>query len=101
MGLTAVPQTAEANLAFFRNYPDLDWKVIKTEHFNVFYPVSKDPDAEHYINGELTGRKTAYVAEEMYPLICGQFNFYLEETINIVMLDQTDVLLEQISVPLE
>ena len=92
MGLTAVPQTAEANLAFFRNYPDLDWKVIKTEHFNVFYPVSKDPDAEHYVNGELTGRKTAYVAEEMYPLICGQFNFYLEETINIVMLDQTDSL---------
>ena len=90
MGLLAVPQTAEANLAFFRNYPDLDWKVIKTEHFNVFYPVSKDPDAEHYINGELTGRKTAYVAEEMYPLVCGQFNFYLDETINIVMLDQTD-----------
>jgi len=90
MGLTAVPQTAEANLAFFRNYPDLDWKVIKTEHFNVFYPVSKDPNSAHPVDGELTGRKTAYVAEEMYPLVCGQFNFYLDETINIVMLDQTD-----------
>ena len=28
----------------------------------------------------------------MYPLVCGQFNFYLDETINIVMLDQTDSL---------
>ncbi len=83
---------AEAKLAFFRNYPDVDWKVIKTEHFNVFYPVSKDENSDHYIDADFTARKTAYVAEEMYPLICGQFNYYLDETINIVMLDQTDEL---------
>jgi len=83
---------AEAKLAFFRNYPDLEWNVIKTEHFNVFYPVSKDPDSDHYIDADFTARKTAYVAEEMYPLICGQFNYYLEETVNIIMLDQTDSL---------
>jgi outer membrane protein OmpA-like peptidoglycan-associated protein len=83
---------AEAKLAFFRNYPDLDWHVIKTEHFNVFYPVSKDPESDHYIDADFTARKTAYVAEEMYPLICGQFNYYLDETVNIIMLDQTDEL---------
>ena len=71
------PSTAEAKLAFYRNYPDLKWKVIKTEHFNVFYPVSKDPESDHFIEADFTARKTAYVAEEMYPLICGQFNYYL------------------------
>jgi len=90
--MVAAPSTAEAKLAFFRNYPDLKWNVIKTEHFNVFYPESKDPNAEHYVNGDFTARKTAYVAEEMYPMICGQFNYYLDETVNIVMLDQTDSL---------
>jgi outer membrane protein OmpA-like peptidoglycan-associated protein len=84
---------AEAKLAFFRNYPDLNWRVIKTEHFNVFYPVSKHPEtSKHPVNGEFTARKTAFIAEEMYPLICGQFNYYLDETVNIVMLDQTDSL---------
>lgn len=87
-----LPSTAEAKLAFFRNYPDVKWNVIKTEHFNVFYPQSKNPDAEHYVDADFTARKTAYVAEEMYPMICGQFNYYLDETINIVMPDQTDSL---------
>ncbi len=86
------PPEAEAKLAFFRNYPDLKWNVIKTEHFNVFYPESKNPKNDHQVNGEFTARKTAYVAEEMYPLVCGQFNYYLKETVNIVMLDQTDTL---------
>ena len=91
--LVAMPQQADARLAFFRNYPDVKWKVIKTEHFNVFYPVSrKGEDAKHFVNGEFTARKTAYIAEEMYPLVCGQFNYYLDETVNIVMLDQTDEL---------
>jgi len=91
--LVAMPQQADARLAFFRNYPDVKWKVIKTEHFNVFYPVSRKIEGtDHPINGELTARKTAFVAEEMYPLVCGQFNYYLDETVNIVMLDQTDEL---------
>ncbi len=90
--VVAAPSDADAKLAFFRNYPDLKWNVIKTEHFNVFYPESRDPDSEHYIDADFTARKTAYVAEEMYPLICGQFNYYLDETVNIVMLDQTDSL---------
>lgn len=89
--LVAMPQEAEARLAFFRNYPDVKWRVIKTEHFNVFYPVTKNPEkSKHAIDAEFTARKTAYVAEEMYPLVCGQFNYYLDETVNIVMLDQTD-----------
>lgn len=87
------PQQAEARLAFFRNYPDSKWKVIKTEHFNVFYPVTRKMEgAEHPVDAEFTARKTAYIAEEMYPLVCGQFNYYLDETVNIVMLDQTDEL---------
>lgn len=86
----ALPDTASANFTFFRNYPDLQWKVIKTEHFNVFYPVSRDEKTEHPVDAEFAARKTAYVAEEMYPLICGQFNYYLDETVNIVILDHND-----------
>lgn len=91
--LVAMPGEADARLAFFRNYPDVKWKVIKTEHFNVFYPVTKNPEkSAHPIDADFTARKTAYIAEEMYPLVCGQFNYYLDETVNIVMLDQTDSL---------
>ncbi|MCO4771959.1 MAG: OmpA family protein [Deltaproteobacteria bacterium] len=91
--LVAMPEEAEARLAFFRNYPDVKWRVIKTEHFNVFYPVTKKMEgAKHPVDAEFTARKTAYIAEEMYPLVCGQFNYYLDETVNIVMLDQTDSL---------
>ena len=92
LSVVAAPTDAEAKLAFFRNYPDLKWNVIKTEHFNVFYPESRKDGAEHQVDGEFIARKTAYVAEEMYPLVCGQFNYYLDETVNIVMLDQTDSL---------
>lgn len=90
--IVLTPAPAEAKLAFFRNYPDLKWNVIRTEHFNVFYPESVNPDSKHYINADFTARKTAFIAEEMYPLVCGQFNYYLDETVNIVMLDQTDTL---------
>jgi outer membrane protein OmpA-like peptidoglycan-associated protein len=86
------PTTADAKLAFFRNYPDLEWNVIRTEHFNVFYPESRNPNNKHQVDADFTARKTAFVAEEMYPLVCGQFNYYLDETVNIVMLDQTDEL---------
>lgn len=84
-----------AKFTSYYNYPGLDWYVIQTEHFNVFYPVSKktrEQGNEHYVNGEWSARKTALVAEEMYPKICGQFNFYLKETVNIVMLEYLDEL---------
>lgn len=90
LGASLAPSEASANFTFFRNYPDLKWKVIKTEHFNVFYPISRDPQSEHPVDAEFAARKTAYVAEEMYPLICGQFNYYLDETVNIVILDHND-----------
>ena len=86
------PTPADAKLAFFRNYPDLNWNVIRTEHFNVFYPESMSSRSDHPIDADFTARKTAFIAEEMYPLVCGQFNYYLDETVNIVMLDQTDTL---------
>ncbi len=84
-----------AKFTSYYNFPGLDWYMIQTEHFNVFYPVSKKTAAqgnEHYVNGEWSARKTALVAEEMYPKICGQFNFYLKETVNIVLLEYLDEL---------
>ena len=44
----ATPAAAEKFFALY-NYPDLDWYVIHTEHFNVFYPKSKkSPDETRY-----------------------------------------------------
>ncbi len=48
--LLLTPSPADAKLAFFRNYPDLKWNVIRTEHFNVFYPESKNPNSSHPID---------------------------------------------------
>jgi len=87
----ATPAAAEKFFNLY-NYPDLDWYVIHTEHFNVFYPVSqKSPEETRYwLDGSFAARKTAVVAEEMYIPTCSQYDMYLEETINIVVLEQPD-----------
>ena len=86
------PASAEKFYTFFHNHPDLDWYVIHTEHFNVFYPVSKVGPEEnrYYVNGEDVARKTAMVCEEMYAPTCSQYDLYIEETVNVVLLEQTD-----------
>ncbi len=89
----AGPQNASAEKFFdLFNYPSLDWYVIHTEHFNVFYPVSKKGPEEtrFYLDGNAAARKTALVCEEMYEPICSQYDLFLEETVNVVILEQPD-----------
>ena len=88
----ATPASAEKFYTFFYNHPDLDWYVVHTEHFNVFYPVSKVGPEEnrYYVNGERAARETAMVCEEMYAPTCSQYDLFLEETVNVLILEQTD-----------
>jgi hypothetical protein len=87
---------ADAKL-FWSNYnhPDLDWFTIETDHFNVHYAVSKktkEEGNEHYFTAEWSARKTAKVAEEMWQPMCEEFNYFLKERVDIVLLNHTDYL---------
>jgi hypothetical protein len=97
--LLAFEGVAEAKFTFPTNHPDLQWLSIETEHFVIHYPVSKrDPKNEHWFSSEWAARKSAKIAEEMWPKMCAHFNYYLKERVHIVLLDQTDDL-EGFTVP--
>ena len=82
---------AEAKFVFPYNHPDLDWYSIETDHFVIHYPESRVKDGnDHYLTTEWTAKKAAKVAEEMWPRMCAQFNWYLKEKIHIVILNQSD-----------
>ena len=90
-----VPSTASAKWVFNSNHPDLEWYSIETEHFVTHYPVSKksrEEGNEHYLTGEWSARKMAQVAEQTWPKMCAEFNYYLKEKVHIVLLNQGDEL---------
>jgi hypothetical protein len=88
--LTIAPD-AEAKFTFPVNHPDLQWYSIETEHFVIHYPVSrKTENNKHYLSTEQSAREAARVAEQMWEPVCRQFNWYLKERINIVLLNQSD-----------
>lgn len=98
LGLGAVLATvatwsdeAHAKFVFPYNHPDLEWYSIETEHFVVHYPKSKKEEGnDHFLTTEWTAKKTAKVSEEMWPRMCAEFNYFLEEKIHIVLLNQSD-----------
>ncbi len=88
----AASPTAEAKFVSPYNHPNLDWYSIETEHFVVHYPKSKDANDPHFLDTEWTAKKAAKVSEEMWPRMCGEFNWFLKEKIHIVLLNQSDEL---------
>lgn len=85
------PGEAQAKFVFPYNHPDLDWYSIETEHFVVHYPKSKKQEGnDHYLDTEWTAKKSAKVAEEMWPRMCAEFNYFLTEKVHIVLLNQSD-----------
>ncbi|MDP2311084.1 MAG: hypothetical protein Q8P18_34000 [Pseudomonadota bacterium] len=92
VGLTATwSEPAEAKFVFPYNHPDLDWYSIETEHFVVHYPKSKKEEGnDHFLDTEWTAKKSAKIAEEMYPRMCAEFNYYIKEKVHIVLLNQSD-----------
>ncbi len=94
-----VPSQAQAGFVFEYNYPDLDWYTIETEHFFVHYPVSKNQEGnDHYLDSTASARRSAKVSEEMWEPVCANFDFYLNEKVHIVLVNQTDYL-EGFTVP--
>lgn len=90
---------AEAKWVFPYNHPDLKWYSIESEHFVVHYPKSRKKEGnDHFLDTQWTARKASKVAEEMYPRVCAEFNYFLAEKIHIVILNQSDDL-EGFTVP--
>lgn len=83
--------SAEAKFVFPYNHPDLEWYSIETEHFVVHYPQSKKKEGnDHYLTTEWSARSTARIAEEMYPRMSAEFNYFIKEKVHIVLLNQSD-----------
>ena len=86
---------ADAKFVFPYNHPDLDWYTIETDHYMVHYPVSRKSKAEgnkHALTAEWSARKMAKSAEEIWPKMCAEFNYYLKEKIHVVVINQGDQL---------
>ena len=94
---SAYSPTADAKLFMSPyNHPDFEWYTIETEHFRVHYSVSNDD--VHGFDTEFSARKSARVAEEMWQPMCEEFGYYLQERVDIVILNHTDYL-EGFTVP--
>ena len=79
MTVFAGPQNARAEKFYdLFNFPDLDWYVIHTEHFNVFYPVSrKGPDeTRFYLDGNDAARKAQREADAQNAIVLAALDFY-------------------------
>jgi hypothetical protein len=86
---------AEAKFVFPYNHPDLDWYTIETDHYLVHYPISrktKEEGNKHALTAEWSARKMAKSAEEIWPKMCAEFNYFLKEKIHVVVLNQGDEL---------
>ena len=86
---------AEAKFVFAQNHPDLEWYTIETDHYYVHYPISRKSKEEgnpHALTGEWSARKMAKSAEEIWPKMCAEFNYFLNEKIHVVLLNQGDEL---------
>ncbi|MGB0640747.1 MAG: hypothetical protein ACPGTU_15520, partial [Myxococcota bacterium] len=95
IGVTVTPSVAEAKFVTPYNHPDLDWYTIETEHYSVHYPISRKSVEEgnpHALTAEWSARKMAKVAEEIWPKMCAEFNYYLNERIHVVVLNHGDTL---------
>jgi hypothetical protein len=66
--------------ALARNHSELEWQTLTTEHFLV-----------HYHQGaEQTARRTAAIAEEVYPAITGLYDFEPELPVHFIIRDTDD-----------
>ncbi|HUU00217.1 MAG TPA: hypothetical protein VM425_02110 [Myxococcota bacterium] len=80
LGILAAPGSAGARFFYQNSFPDVDWLVLETEHFRIYY----------YPEVEWTASMMAKYAEIAYPKITGLFEYPLKEKIHIVIRDQED-----------
>lgn len=97
--LALLAPLARAKDSFPANHPDLDWYSIETEHFVVHYPASHRGTASaHALSAERAARRSAEIAEDVYPRECAALSYWLKEKVHIVILEQGDDL-EGFAVP--
>jgi Tol biopolymer transport system component len=73
--------TFNTGKAQFDNYPDLEWYTIETKHFTVSY----------HKGIERTAQTIAKIAEEVYGPITSLYNHPLDEKVNFVVNDVSDI----------
>ncbi|MEC9390165.1 MAG: hypothetical protein VX944_08835 [Myxococcota bacterium] len=80
---------ANAGGGYDHNHPDVRWNTLETAHFFIHWPEStRPPDDPHWFTTEFSAGQLARIAEEAYPKICGQFDYYLDEKVHVVVYDQ-------------
>ncbi len=66
---------------FRYNHPEIDWQTFETEHFQI-----------HFYNGtEGTAREGAFVAEQIYPLVTGLYDYEPPTKTDIIFTDVDDI----------
>ena len=81
--------TASGAGGYDHNHPDVAWNTLETDHFYIHWPESTlDEDDPHWFTTAFTAGQLARIAEDAYPKICGQFNYFLKEKTHVVVYDQ-------------
>ncbi|HLG19490.1 MAG TPA: BamA/TamA family outer membrane protein [Bdellovibrionota bacterium] len=75
VGTVAMPSPAQAY-----NYPEIEWRTVETKHFIIHY----------YPQVEWSARKVAVVAEEVYPIVTGIYDYEPKHRTHIVVRDDED-----------
>jgi hypothetical protein len=89
IGLLSLIGTAQAKGGYETNHTDVAWHTLETEHFYIHWPESERPkDDPHWFTTEFTAGQLARIAEDAYPKICGQFDYFLSEKVHVVVYDQ-------------
>jgi len=63
------------------NHTELDWKTIETEHFSITY----------HQGLEMSARRTAKIAEEIYRPVTALYNYEPQNPIHIIVQDTDDI----------
>lgn len=81
--------SALAGGGYDHNHPDVRWNTLETDHFYIHWPEStRSIDDAHWFTTEFTAGQLARIAEDAYPKICSQFDYYLDEKVHVVVYDQ-------------
>jgi hypothetical protein len=87
--LAGLMSVAQASGGYDYNHPDVRWGTLETEHFYIHWPESKAEKSDpHWFTTSFTAGQLARIAEDAYPKICGQFNYFPSEKVHVVVYDQ-------------
>ena len=68
-------------ISFSQNHPELDWKVVETEHFRIYY----------HEGLEWFAGQASLIAEEIYGPVTSLYRFEPDEKVRIVLKDYDDL----------